>query len=125
MQTHPSANSPSANTTPPSMTMSRAKAIAGSAIRIRDPSSERSLRRRAGRARGARGRGSRARLLRTRLAISGRSSPAKASSSPGELGQRLLERLAGEVRPQLVAEYELRVSRLPQQVVGQPLLAAL
>ena len=35
-----------------------------------------------------------------------------------------LERLAGEVRPQLVGEHELGVRRLPDQEVRQPLLAA-
>ena len=40
------------------------------------------------------------------------------------LVQRRLERLAREVRPQLVGEDELRVGALPQQVVAQPLLAA-
>src|SRR3954451_11188367 len=40
------------------------------------------------------------------------------------LGQRRLEGLAGEVGPQLVAEDELGVRGLPQQVVRQPPLAA-
>src|SRR5204863_452176 len=41
-----------------------------------------------------------------------------------ELLQRLPECLAAEVRPQLVAEDQLRVRALPQQVVGDPQLAA-
>src|SRR5438270_10699036 len=41
-----------------------------------------------------------------------------------ELGERGLEGLAREVGPQLVAEDELGVGRLPEQVVGQALLAA-
>ena len=41
-----------------------------------------------------------------------------------ELAQRLLEGLAVEVGPQLLAEDELRVGALPEQVVGDPLLAA-
>src|SRR3954469_22343492 len=40
------------------------------------------------------------------------------------LGQRRLERLGGEVGPQLVAEDQLGVRGLPQQVVRQPPLAA-
>src|SRR6187200_3062183 len=40
------------------------------------------------------------------------------------LGQRGLEGLAGEVRPELVAEDELGVGRLPQQVVARAPLAA-
>ena len=36
----------------------------------------------------------------------------------GELLQALLERLPREVGPQLVAEHELRVRRLPEQVIG-------
>src|SRR2546423_12792700 len=39
------------------------------------------------------------------------------------LRQRGLKGLAREVRPQLVAEDELAVRRLPEQVVGQPPLA--
>src|SRR5205823_10302671 len=41
-----------------------------------------------------------------------------------ELVQRLPERLAAEVGPQLLAEYQLGVRALPQQVVGDPQLAA-
>src|SRR3954454_1680029 len=40
------------------------------------------------------------------------------------LGQGRLEGLAREVGPQLVAEDELGVGRLPEQVVRQPPLAA-
>ena len=38
--------------------------------------------------------------------------------------RRLLERLAGEVRPQLVAKHQLGVGALPEQVVRDALLAA-
>src|SRR4029079_17113781 len=48
----------------------------------------------------------------------------EASLAIFELPQRGLESLAGEVRPQLVAEDELRVGALPQQVVRDSLLAA-
>ena len=41
MQMQPSTNSPSANTRPPSITMNRAKAIAGTAASSRAPRSER------------------------------------------------------------------------------------
>src|SRR5690349_13522447 len=44
--------------------------------------------------------------------------------APLVLGQRLLESAAGEVRPELVAEDQLGVGQLPEQVVGQPALAA-
>src|SRR4051812_33862447 len=44
--------------------------------------------------------------------------------APAVLRQRGLEGLAREVRPQLVAEDELAVRRLPEQVIGQPPLAA-
>src|SRR4029077_14587300 len=58
--------------------------------------------------------------------LDGGNSAARAEAPPalGELDERLLQRLAREVRPQLVAKHELRVGRLPQQVVGEPLLAA-
>src|SRR4029077_12793466 len=122
MQMHPSTNSPSVKTRPPSITRNSATAIAGIAASSRAPRSERSRRGapllervpRAPRARGG----------RARVAISARSSLAEAPPALGELDERLLQRLAREVRPQLVAKHELRVGRLPQQVVGEPLLAA-
>src|SRR5688572_27687287 len=43
---------------------------------------------------------------------------AKTPASGAELVKRRLERLAGEVGPELVAEDELRVGALPEQVVG-------
>src|ERR1035441_5540800 len=48
----------------------------------------------------------------------------KASFAVIELQERLLKGLAVELRPQLVAEHELGVRRLPQQEVGQSVLAA-
>src|ERR1044072_443131 len=39
-------------------------------------------------------------------------------------GDRLLEQLAAEVRPEGVEEHELRVGALPEQEVGDALLAA-
>src|ERR1700691_4805698 len=54
-----------------------------------------------------------------------RSLPAAiAAPAAGILGERLLEGRAGEDGPELVAEDELGVGRLPQEVVGEPLLAA-
>src|SRR3954447_22366766 len=108
-QIAPSANRPAANTQSPKPTISSAKAIAGIAAAMRGPRSPAPLR--GGGARRCSGR---------RAAISAPSQPAPAAR---ELGQRGLERLAAEVGPQLVAEHELRVRRLPQQVVGQALLA--
>src|ERR1019366_484618 len=52
------------------------------------------------------------------------SAASEAAPARGVLAQRALEHLAGEVRPELVAEHQLRVGALPQQVVGDPLLAA-
>jgi hypothetical protein len=56
-------------------------------------------------------------------AISG-SANAEAASAGGELGERLFERHTREVGPQLVAEDELGVGRLPQEVVGEAALSA-
>src|SRR5439155_11683660 len=112
-----------ANTTPPSITRKSATAIAGSATITRAARSERS-RRGAGRlpaperAAAVRGRPGRA-----RIATTGPLSGAEAPASPRILLERLLERLAREVGPQLLAKHELGVGRLPQQVVGQTLLA--
>src|SRR5664279_2668534 len=141
MHTAPSASIPSANTSPPSITRNSATAIAGTAASVRALRSERpprGARRRAGRRLGGRlaeraGRGLRAGRVPLGVcwpalgwspAISGPSAPAEAAAALGVLGQRLLERLAREVRPQLVAEDQLRVGGLPQQVVGQAPLAA-
>src|SRR6516162_9159111 len=112
--TQPSRNRPRAYTKPPSITRNSAKAIAGTAASTRADRSERRLRR-------SRRRG---RELRARAAISRGSPPAEAPAALRELGQRFLEGLAGEVGPQLLAEHELGVGRLPQQVVRKPLLSA-
>src|SRR4051812_28987380 len=96
-QTQPSRISPTVNGHSPSTTIATAKAMAGIAAITRAARSE---------------------LWLDRLA-------ATEPALPGAvLLQRGLERLAGEVGPQLVAEDELGVGGLPQQVVGQPLLAA-
>src|SRR5438445_2585674 len=112
--THPKTNSPSANSEPPTMTRNRASAIAGRAVSTRVPRSERFWRRA----------WPRAAAPRARTAISRPSPPAESAAALRELGERLLERLAREVGPELVPEYELGVGRLPQQVVGQAPLAA-
>src|SRR5690242_20075695 len=119
MHTQPSTNSPSVKMRPPSMTRNRATAIAGTAARMRARRSE-------GASRGSLRRRARAcpAGVRARRAITRLSSPAEATAPAGELGERLLEGLAREFGPQLLAEDELGVGRLPQQVVGQPLLAA-
>src|SRR5207302_11391052 len=117
MQMTPNSSSPSVNTTPPSITRNSATAIAGSATITRAPRSERS---RAAarrpclpeRAAAVRGR------VRARIAITASLSPAEAPASSRILRQGLLERLAREVGPQLLAKHELGVGRLPQQVVG-------
>src|SRR4029077_10035620 len=63
--------------------------------------------------------------LRTSLLRRSRSSaPPEAPPALGELAQRPLERLAVEVRPQLLREHQLRIGTLPEQIVGDPLLAA-
>src|SRR6201996_2051334 len=54
-------------------------------------------------------------------------SPSAAPEAPLTLrvgAQRALERRPVEVRPQLLGEDELRVGALPEQIVGDPLLAA-
>src|SRR5947209_7866839 len=119
MQMQPSTNSPAANTRPPASTRTSASATAGRAVSARAPSSERS----SGRSR-RRVRPGRAADRRTRVAIRRSSAPAEASAPAGKLGQRLFQRGAREVRPELAAEHQLRVRRLPQQVVRQALLAA-
>src|ERR1700730_14894424 len=102
MQTHPNTNIPIVNTRPPSSTRNSATAIAGTATSTRAPRSERRSR--------PPPRGSE-RAVRGPVDISGRSSPAKTPPTPGELGQGLFEGLAGEVRPELLAEHQLRVRR--------------
>src|SRR6185312_10002804 len=69
-------------------------------------------------------------------AVAGLGSAARANAMPAasaaseaaparrELVQGGLERLPGEIGPQLVTEHELRVRALPQQVVGDAQLAA-
>src|SRR5205823_225271 len=52
------------------------------------------------------------------------SAPPEPAPPARELVERGLEGLAREVRPQLVAEDELRIGPLPEQVVAGPLLAA-
>jgi hypothetical protein len=61
--------------------------------------------------------------IRPRRSALTRSAP-EAPLARRELLQRRLERRAVEVGPQLVAEDELGVRRLPEQVVRQALLAA-
>src|SRR6266480_2240021 len=99
----PRARMPTAKTQPPSEMMKIAKTIAGIATSTRAPRSE--PWRRSG--------GAAIALSRPEAAAPGR-----------ELLQRLRERLAREVRPELVAEDELRVGDLPQEVVRDALLAA-
>src|SRR3954449_7175065 len=96
-QTQPSRITPAANHQLPATTMATAKAIAGTAAMTRAARSELWLRR----------------LAATEPPL-----------ARAILLQRGLERLAGEVGPQLVAEDQLGVGRLPEQVVGQAALAA-
>src|SRR4051794_32050129 len=93
---------PAANTSPPWWTMISANTIAGIATTIRGARSDPVLRSR-------------------RSATPTAPEPAPAR---GVLVERRLERLAREVRPQLVAEHELRVGDLPEQVVRDAQLAA-
>src|SRR5437763_1852220 len=85
-------------TRPPSATSAMATGIARTATRRRPPRSE-PRRARAGRGRDDGGRTP--------------SAPPEAADARGELVEGLAEGLAREVRPQLVAEDELRVGRLP------------
>src|SRR5271166_4912312 len=141
MQTAPSTNTPATNTRPPSITRNSASAIAGTAAITRALRSERSRRRERRRLRRPVGARSASVVRRERaaelapsdssrpvfdrsLAIS-RPSPSTEPSPPlGVLGEGLLERLAREIRPKLLAKHQLRVGGLPQQVVGQAPLAA-
>src|SRR4051812_31117844 len=132
MQTPPSTISPIVNTRPPSSTRNSATAIAGIAARTRAERSERSRRCRLRRERAARsrprslraacvraspappaGRDRLGRDPRLRLpagvegpllgsAISEASPATEAPAARRVLGQRLFERLAAEVRPQLL-----------------------
>src|SRR3954447_9680790 len=95
--TQPSRISPAVNGHSPSTTMSTANPMAGIAAMTRAARSELWLRR----------------LAATEPPLARR-----------VLGQRGLEGLAGEVRPQLVGEDQLGVGGLPHQVVGEPPLAA-
>src|SRR5450759_4839367 len=131
MQMHPSTNTPSVKMSPPSITRNSASAIRGRATTTRArrsepwfpriPRSPRATRRTAAEENALENmRCSPA--IRTRT--SGSSAPAEPAAALGELGEGLFERLAREFRPQLLSEDELRVGRLPQQVVRQPSLAA-
>src|SRR3954447_1341976 len=97
-----------AKTSPPSAMMKIAKAIAGIATRMRAPMREPPGGRRA---------------VRRRCDVA--TPPTPPTPAPcGEILERRLEGLAGEVGPQLAPEDQLEVRRLPQQVVRHPLLAA-
>src|ERR1700675_2286412 len=116
MQTAPSTSTPSVKINPPSITRNSATAIAGIAVIARALRSERCLdaaERRPARAPARRLRSSLSRIGRERRvpggrcappAISPRSPPTEATPTLGILRERLLERCAGEVRPQLIAE---------------------
>src|SRR5581483_931157 len=52
------------------------------------------------------------------------SAPPEPAPAGGKLFEALLERASREIGPQLVAKHELGVGALPEQVVGDPLLAA-
>src|SRR4051794_29301428 len=107
----PSAISATVKTRPPAATMTIAKTIAGTATATRPRRSEPLLRRAARVVRRCDGVG------RRRRWTGGTSAPSEAASARGELVERLAERLARVVGPQLVAEHELGVRRLPQQEV--------
>src|SRR4051812_7993319 len=96
-QTQPSRISPATNGHSPSTTMATAKPIAGIAAMTRAARSE---------------------LWLVRLAAT------EPPLALAVLRQRRLEGLAGEVGPQLVDEDQLRVRRLPHQVVRQAPLPA-
>src|SRR5205085_6964760 len=105
-----------------------AKAIAGSAIRIRFAVSPEPRRRGSRGGRGGGG-GSSSNISSSKrstlIAAPPPSRPRSEPSLPGlVLGQRGLEGGAVEVGPELLAEDQLRVGALPEQVVGDPLLAA-
>src|SRR3954454_14106120 len=105
--TSPTASSPSVHSSPPRQSMMTTKRIAGSAATIRAPRSERALRRS---------------MRRARRRGWGTSAAPEPAPARRVLLERRLEGLAREVRPQLVAEHELRVRALPQQVVARALL---
>src|SRR5215213_10305071 len=92
---------PTVQTSPPWSTMTSAKMIAGTATTMRGARSDPALSRRA------------ATLP-----------PAEPAPARRVLVERGLEGLAREVGPELVAEHELRVGQLPEQVVRDPQLAA-
>ena len=80
--------------------------------------------RRPGRGGGRPGRSSGARRRSCPEAIARRSPAAIAAPPLRIFGKGGLERLAREVRPELLAEDQFRVRGLPQQVVREPLLYA-
>ena len=106
----PSANTPSAKIRPPSITMNSANAIAGSAASTRAARSERP--------------GGGRRALRRPAASSRLIARRRSVAAGAELREGLLEHLAGEVGPELLAEDKLGVGGLPEQVVGEAPLAA-
>ena len=67
-------------------------------------------------------------LARVRLAhahaTASESERAEAAVAGGEAFHRLGQRRAAEIRPQRVEEQKLGIGRLPEQEVGQPVLAA-
>src|SRR3954469_2828199 len=118
MHSSPSTIRATVKTMPPAATMTTAKMIAGIATAMRLTRSEPVLRRAARVVRRSEAVG------RRRRGAGGTSAPSEAPGAGRELVERLLERLARVVGPQLVAEDELRVGRLPEQEVGHALLAA-
>src|SRR5579883_3679471 len=48
---------------------------------------------------------------------------AESAFAPGELGECRGEMLLAEIRPQHVEEHVLRIGRLPEKEIGEPLLA--
>src|SRR5215210_5044633 len=94
---------PSVHTRPPWSTMTRAKKIAGIATTMRGARSEPAPR-----------------CRRAAIALT----PPEAAPAGRVVVEALLERFAREIRPELVAEDELGIGELPQQVVRDAELAA-
>src|SRR5262252_2046175 len=69
-------------------------------------------------------RSSRPRYRWPRAAGASAADAAIASFTPAKLGDRLLQMLLAEVRPQRVDEHQLGIGALPQQEIADPLLAA-
>src|SRR5215475_8130085 len=69
-------------------------------------------------------RSSRPRYRSPRAAGASAADAAIASFTPAKLGDRLLQMLLAEVRPQRVDEHQLGIGALPQQEIADPLLAA-